>query len=102
MPDQDRIACRTPANPAAATRIPRWKHDLLRGHILELVREAGPEGLLFSGLADKVAARLSDGERARLGSVSWHATTVKLEMEVAGELTRLPGPGPQRLVSGRR
>lgn len=94
MPDQDRIACRTPANPAAATRIPRWKHDLLRGHILQLEREAGPDGLLFSGLADKVAARL--------GSVSWHATTVKLEMEVAGELSRLPGPGLQRLVSGRR
>jgi len=40
------------------------------------------------------------GALARLGSVGWHTTTVKLNMEVKGELQRLSGVNPQRLIRG--
>jgi hypothetical protein len=41
--------------------------------------------------------RLAADERDGLGSVSWYTTVVKLDLEVKGELRRLPG-SPQRLV----
>jgi len=97
--DDDRIPCRTP-NPSrnGVTRIPRWKFDLMRGAILDILGEAGADGFAFGDLADEVAARLSAEDRARLGSVKWHSTTVKLEMEVAGDIARMPGATPQRLA----
>lgn len=96
---EPRTECRTPAvDKPGTTRIPTWKFDLLRGHILQLVGEAGDEGLPFKDLKGLVAERLGDDEKARLGSIGWHTTTVKLEMEVAGDISRLDGVSPQRLV----
>jgi len=96
----DKIACRTPAEARdGVTNIPRWKFELLRSHILELVRDAGVEGYRFSQLKGDIAARLSADEAAQLGSIGWHSTVVKLEMEVAGDLQRLE-VSPQRLVCG--
>ena len=98
MTDVEKIACRTPAEGRdGVTRIPKWKFDLIRGHILALVEGAGEAGFPFSDLTSSVGARLREGERNTLGSVGWHTTTVKLEMEVAGDLQRLPG-SPQKLV----
>ncbi|MEM1032461.1 MAG: hypothetical protein AAF928_21950 [Myxococcota bacterium] len=94
-----RTTCRTP-NADGATNIPTWKFDAVRKAILAAVTEAGTEGLPFKSFSDEVAARLTEEERAGLGSVGWHATTVKLELEVRGELRRLPGASPQRLVRG--
>ncbi|MHA7873096.1 MAG: hypothetical protein ACX939_12155 [Hyphococcus sp.] len=34
----------------------------------------------FSELPEKAAARLSGDDRAALGSLAWHVTTVKLDM----------------------
>ena len=101
-PDKDtRIACRTPARDRdGVTNIPAWKFHLMRGWMRELVLRAGPKGLPFKGLAAAVSDVLSDGDRARLGSVGWHMTCAKLEMEVRGELARAPGPGPQRILPG--
>ncbi len=95
----DKVACRTPTKGRdGVTNIPRWKYDILRLAILESVDAAGPAGLRFADLAHEVGARLEDELRGRLGSIGWHTTTVKLEMEVRGELRRLPGSGAQRLV----
>ncbi len=99
MTDEDSIACRTPTEGRdAVTRIPAWKFHLVRKAILHAVEAAGPEGLALSQLTGEVKARLSQADMARLGALGWHCTTVKLEMEVAGELARVPGPGPQRLI----
>jgi len=96
---EPKTECRTPAaDKPGTTRIPSWKFDLLRQHILVAVKEAGPEGLAFSDLSGDVAARLSDDDKAELGSIGWHTTTVKLEMEVAGDISRVVGGTPQRLV----
>lgn len=100
MPDDGtKTECRTPATgKLGTTRIPTWKYELLRRHILDLVRENAVEGLAFKDLAHLVAERLTDQEKSELGSVGWHTTTVKLEMEVAGDIKRLEGASPQRLV----
>jgi len=36
--------------------------------------------------------------REKLGSVAWHTITVKLNMEVEGELRRVDGLKPQHLI----
>jgi hypothetical protein len=98
---EDRVECRTPAEGrAGVTRIPRWKYDAVRAAIMRAVQAAGPEGLPFAQLTGQVAALLSPEVRERLGSVSWHTTTVKLNMETEGELARSTGRGPQRLFPG--
>ncbi|MEE4384447.1 MAG: hypothetical protein V2J02_20795 [Pseudomonadales bacterium] len=49
-------------------------------------------------LYDEVRRRLAREELDRLGALRWHFTTVKLELEVAGEIARVPGRRPQYLV----
>lgn len=95
--DEDRIVCQTPTPGKRSTRIPRWKYDLVRRAILDVVPVDG-DGYAFKNLPDAVSHRLSDTERAGLGSVSWYTTVVKLDLEVKGELRRLAGSRPQRLV----
>ena len=97
----EKVACRTPAA-EGVTRIPLWKFDVLRGAILEAVGEAGPVGLLYKEMNEAVRPRLSADQLARLGSLGWHVVSVKLELEVRGELVRVEGAKPQRLVIGQQ
>lgn len=80
------------------TRIPRWKYDAVREAILDAVKTAGKDGMPFKELSAEVGARLDDDIRKRLGSIGWHTTVVKLNMEVEGELARVAGVSPQRIV----
>jgi hypothetical protein len=99
-PKQGRVACRTPAAGKGGTsNIPVWKFDLIRGAIRDVLAQAGPEGMANKDLRDAVGARLSAEDLARLGKLGWHVVTVKLEMEVRGEIIRLPGKGPMRIAS---
>jgi hypothetical protein len=101
MADEEKIACRTPSEGRdGVTHIPLWKYQVLRRAILHAVGAAGPDGLPFSQLTSALRARLAAQDLARMGSLGWHATTVKLNMEVEGELVRMPGKGPQRLGLG--
>lgn len=94
MDDASRTLCRTP-NASGTTRIATWKFDLLRAAILDAL---GDDGLAFKDLGSAVTARLDAQTRDKLGSLGWHMTTVKLEMEVAGEIARVAGRAPQYLV----
>lgn len=94
--DGERVLCQTPTPGKQATRIPRWKYEAVRRAILEAM-EASADGMPFKDLPREVARFLSDEERERLGSVSWYTTVVKLDLEVKGELERVPGARPQRL-----
>ena len=97
--DGERVACRSPNSPKGkGVRIPRWKFDVVRTAILDELRE---NDVLFVELPDRAGARLSPADRSRMGSVGWHVTTVKLELEVRGEIRRLPGPGKQMLTLAR-
>jgi len=99
MPPEERTKCRTPAaGRDGVTRIPTWKYQAVRRAILAAIDAAGPEGLAFKELPGRVKALMDPSELARLGSVGWHCTTVKLNMEVEGEIARLPGTGAQRIV----
>ena len=86
--------CRTP-NASGTTNIPTWKFDALRTVILDAV---GDDGIVFKDLKPAVETRLDADTLSRLGSLGWHLTTVKLEMEVAGDIARVEGSKPQRLV----
>lgn len=100
MAGQEKVVCETPTPGKQAKRIDRWKYEAVRRAILEAVPPAGGagEGLAFAELAGEVERRLSADERERLGSVPWYSTTVKLDLEVKGEIRRVPGVTPQRLV----
>lgn len=90
-----KVACRTP-NPGkpGVTNIPEWRFNLVSDAIRNALRDGDLE---FTDLPGAVKARLSDSDLARLGSLGWNVTTVKLELEVRGEVERIPGFSPQRL-----
>ena len=94
--DDTRVVCETPTSGKKTTRIHKWKYDLLRGIILDILSDSA-DGVEFRSLPSLMEARISAEDKANLGSVSWYATTVKLDMEVKGDIVRVPGAKPQRL-----
>jgi len=98
MTEEPKITCRTPTQgKEGVTRIAEWKYSCVRAAILDAIDEAPDGQIEFRSLADAVKTYLSEEELGRLCSVMWHVTTVKLNMEVEGELRRLPGVKPQSL-----
>ncbi|MEQ8509101.1 MAG: hypothetical protein RIB43_08860 [Rhodospirillaceae bacterium] len=91
------VLCRTPTLDKKPTSIPVWKFEALSKSIRDILKSAGSGGVLFADLPDLVRAQLSQEDLLNLGSVSWHVTTVKLELEVRGEIMRSRGAGKQRL-----
>lgn len=99
MAEQERVVCRTPAEGRdGTTNIPTWKFDMLRAAVLEIVGAAGPEGMLNKDLRDAVGAALNARDLKRLGKRGWHVVTVMLELEVRGEIARMPGKGRLRIA----
>ena len=81
-------------------RIARRKYDPIRRAILAVVPRREP-GLPFKDLADRVSARLTPAQRKAIGSIGWYTTSVKLHLEGRGEIRRVAGSVPQRLVRVR-
>lgn len=97
---EDRVACRTPAEGRDGTsNIPVWKYEAVSAAIRSVLKDAGPEGMLNKDLRDAVEARMGAEDLANLGKLGWHVVTVKLEMEVRGEVVRLPGKGPLKIAA---
>jgi len=96
MPTNEKVLVETPTPGKQPTRIDKWKYDLVRAAILAVV-PANEHGIEFNALPQLVEEYLSPDELSNLGSVSWYTTTVKLDMEVKGELERIPGAKPQKL-----
>ena len=90
----DKIPCRTP-NPdkPGITNLPAWKFNAIRKAILEILGEQGD--VRWSDLTELVRTKLTKDERDNMGSVGWHTVSVKLEMEVRGEIKRRDQKGPQ-------
>ncbi len=95
--DDERMLCRTPTPGKQPTSIPAWKYRIVHQALLAIVPDA-PPGIAAKALPDRVAAVLPRDARERLGSVSWHVTTVRLNMEVEGELRRVAGRKPLHVV----
>jgi hypothetical protein len=53
-------------------------------------------------LKDAVGARLDADTLEKLGKLGWHVVTVKLEMEVRGEIARRDVKGPQQIRAVKR
>ena len=92
-----RIACRTPTPGRKPTRIDPWKFVRIRNVILAILAEC-PNGVPFKELPDRVRQHLGEEEAAQTGSINWFTTTIKLELEVRGEVRRLDQLGPQVLA----
>jgi len=89
----EKVGCRTPAEGRdGVTNIATWKFDAIRAAILDILD--GGE-IPWAELPDAVAKRLTKGQLDTLGKVGWHVVSVKLEMEVRGEIRRKPGKGRQ-------
>ncbi len=97
MPKEPRVVCHTPTPGKKPTSVPVWKYRAVCAAVLQAVPEAAP-GVEAKTLPSRVAELLSEDVRGRLGSVAWHTTTVKLDMEVRGLIERLPSARPQRLI----
>ncbi len=93
----DKVDCRTPTEGKNSTKIDKWKYDVVRRAILNILKSQ-PDGVLFSELANMVGQNLSEYEKQNLGSVNWYTTTVKLDLEVKGEIRRVEKSNPQRLM----
>ncbi|MCG3121428.1 MAG: hypothetical protein ALAOOOJD_04520 [bacterium] len=97
MPNrEEKFLCLTPTPGKQGTRIDRWKYETLR----RAIRRAVPKnkiGIEFVKLPVLVRPYLTADELKRLGSLMWYVTTVKLHLEVIGELERVPHSQPQRI-----
>jgi hypothetical protein len=93
--DAEKMLCRTPTPGKAPTRIDAHKFAIVRRAILEALPKSGA-GVRFADLPALVESRLPC-PTAAIGSLMWYVTTVKLELEVRGEVTRTKG-SPQRLL----
>jgi hypothetical protein len=93
---EPKVMCLTPTPGKQGTRIAQWKYDALR----RAIRKAVPKnkiGVEFVRLPELVRSFLADDELKKLGSLMWYVTTVKLHLEVIGEIERVPGSKPQRV-----
>lgn len=95
--NEDKVLCENPVAGRKSTRIDRWKYDAVRKAIISVLSRKG-EGTPYSDLPSLVKGRLSTDVRSRIGSVEWYTTTVKLDMEAKGEIRRIKGVQPQRLL----
>lgn len=98
---EPKVMCQTPSPGKKPTVIARWKYDVLRTAILSVLPDKAP-GMPLRELPERVAALLEPGQRARMGSIAWHTTVVKLDLEVKGDVGRVAGAGEQRLVRRKK
>ncbi len=93
-----KVECRTPTSGRdGVTRIPAWKYDIVRAAIIETFAQSQEAQVKFSELRTQAKDYIPEDKLAELGSWGWHFTTVKLNMEVKGELMRVVDATPQRL-----
>jgi hypothetical protein len=90
------ILCKTPTPGKKGTRIAKWKYDCVRKALLKCAPK-NKIGIAFKDMPKLVEKQLTSEERRTLGSVTWYTVTVKLDMEVRGELSRIPNVSPQRI-----
>jgi len=94
--NEAKVLCETPTPTKKGTRIPQWKFHAVRAAIRKVVPRS-KEGIEFRELPELVEQALSPDDCRNLGSITWHTVTVKLHLEVIGEIERIPGSKPQRI-----
>ena len=94
--EEPKVLCETPTPGKQGTRILKWKYDAVRRAIRKIVPRS-KHGIEFQEIANLVEQALSAEDRENLGSISWYTVTVKLDLEIRGEIERIPGSKPQRI-----
>jgi len=95
-PPESKVLCETPTPGKKGTRIDTWKYEAVRKALRKVIPRKAP-GVLFEDLPELVEQALPAEDKAKLGSILWYTTTVKLHLEVIGEIERIPGTSPQRI-----
>jgi hypothetical protein len=78
------------------TRVSAEKYEIIRKAILKAVPKT-KAGIAFGDLPKAVEKHLGRADRAKIGSIPWYVTTVKLDLEARGLIERVPEAKPQRL-----
>ena len=73
------------------------QYELIRGHIIDALGDAGPNGLLLKDLIDSTQARLSDHPAFPKGRLRNYTTYTKVDLEARELIARLPKSSPQRV-----
>ena len=95
----DKTACRTPSSGKdGVTNIPSWKYEVVKHAILKAMTSQNGDAVSFNNLRSLAKAHIPDETLGKLGSWGWHFTTVKLNMEVEGQIERVKDSSPQQLV----
>ena len=89
---EEKILTKHPDPAKQGVRISQAKYDVIRGTILDVLREN--DEVTFTELVNAVNQRL-EGEFD--GSISWYVTTIKLDLEAREVIQRVPKSKPQRL-----
>lgn len=77
-------------------RVNRARYEAMKRALLRAIPRT-TEGIEFRDLPRAVEKHLDEGELPGGGSIMWHVTTVKLDLEARGQLERIPGSKPQRI-----
>jgi len=92
----EKVTLLNPKPGVGNTNMARWKYNAYREAILKALAQAEPD-LAFKELPDHTRRNLPPDQLDRLGSITWHVTSVKLDLEAGGLIERVPGKQPQRL-----
>lgn len=93
----EKIVCETPTPGKKPTRIDYWKYHAISEAILDVLPMSG-EGIAFKELSELVSEKLDNDIKEKIGSIGWHTTTVKLDLECKKRIARIKGVSPQRLI----
>ncbi|MEM8902586.1 MAG: hypothetical protein AAGF02_02695 [Actinomycetota bacterium] len=93
--DAERVTMQNPNTGRDDGAIAKRMYDPVRAAILDAIREAGT--LAFADLPAEVEAR-TPAELWDDASLGWYTTTVKLDLEAKGLLTRAGSPQQLRLA----
>jgi hypothetical protein len=100
----ERVQAQNVNHPGYTEPLNRTKYELIREVMLECLPTADErDGMLFNDLEAEVKVLLADRDLPaemfpKAGSVRWYLKTVQLDLEARGEIERVPGVSPIRLL----
>lgn len=94
---EDKLLMMNADGTPSKTHLAIFKYEPYSQAILAALRDAGEAGVYFKDLPEQVRVRLPESQLAKLGSIMWHVTTVKLDLEGRGKIERIAKVKPQKL-----
>ncbi len=92
----DTIEALNPKPGTGVTRVNKERYDATRRALLAVIPRS-KSGVPFGDLPDLVMEQLPNQTLPGGGSIMWHVTTIKLDLEARGLIERVEGAKPQRV-----